>query len=104
MRAAPQQTRLQVLTAWRLGDGEAVYRGTQGWVENLADARAFAKPEDAAAELAAAETDVAARLVVGPYLFEVETRDGRVEALSAREIIRAQGPTVRLDLGKQARA
>ena len=104
MRAAHQQTRSQVLTAWRLGDGEAVYRGTQGWVENLADARAIAKPEDAEAELASAEADVAARLVVGPYLFEVETFGGTVQALSAREIIRAQGPTVRPDLGKQARA
>ncbi|MEL0150564.1 MAG: DUF2849 domain-containing protein [Parvibaculales bacterium] len=42
--------------------------------------------------------------VLEPYLFEV-LEAGRVyKPASVRETIRAAGPTVRLDLGKQAEA
>jgi hypothetical protein len=41
---------------------------------------------------------VARNVVVSPYLFEV--KDGR--PVTEREIIRAAGPSVRQDVGKQA--
>ena len=36
------------------------------------------------------------------YLFDVRLVRGRVEPVKERELIRAMGPTVRPDLGKQA--
>ncbi|HRE61119.1 MAG TPA: DUF2849 domain-containing protein [Micropepsaceae bacterium] len=92
----------QILTAWRLDDGEAVYRGAGGWVRALEDATPFTGIEAAKAALEAAEADVAARVIVGPYLFDAAVERGVIRPLSARELIRAKGPTVRLDLGKQA--
>ena len=42
--------------------------------------------------------------VLEPYLFEaIEDEAVGFRPVSVREIIRAKGPTVRLDLGKQAR-
>jgi hypothetical protein len=42
--------------------------------------------------------------VLEPYLFEVLQDGAHFKPASVREIIRAAGPTVRLDLGKQADA
>jgi hypothetical protein len=69
----------------------------------LKDAQIF--PEDGAAKaaLAAAEAFVRDRIVVNPYLFDVRVDGAGVRPVEEREIIRAAGPTVRLDLGKQAR-
>ena len=41
-------------------------------------------------------------MVVGPYLMDVAAENGVPRPISNREVIRARGPTVRLDLGKQA--
>jgi len=40
--------------------------------------------------------------VTGTYLFDAERRDGHVFASHIKERIRSLGPTVRVDLGKQA--
>jgi hypothetical protein len=40
--------------------------------------------------------------VVDAYLVDVEAEHGTVRALHHREAIRAAGPTIRRDLGKQA--
>ena len=40
--------------------------------------------------------------VVGAYLIEIEPGKGAIGQERLKETIRAQGPTVRLDLGKQA--
>ena len=40
--------------------------------------------------------------VIDPYLIEVTLDGAAPRPVSNREAIRAQGPTVRLDLGKQA--
>ena len=40
--------------------------------------------------------------VIGASLIEVEDRDGVLTPIKMREAIRAKGPTVRKDLGKQA--
>src|SRR3546814_7979404 len=63
----------------------------------LNESRASDDKSDLEAMLAKAADDVAARLVVGPYAFEVVEIDGILQPLSAREIIRAAGPTVRSD-------
>ena len=99
MAAAPA---LQVLTANRLADGEVVYWRAGAWVEGFGEAEIFAAKDAADAALKAAAQSVADRVVVNPYLFAVKDESGKVRPIEEREIIRAAGPTVRTDLGKQA--
>ena len=91
-----------MLTANRLVDGDVLYWKSGRWVLALADGEVFAEPAAAEAALAAAQKDVAANIVVAPYLFDVKVADGRIRPVKEREIIRAAGPTIRTDTGKQA--
>lgn len=87
-----------MLTANRLRDGEVVWwRGGQ-WVEAYADGEIFADAAAADAALEAAKDFVKRNIVVNPYLFDVR-EDG--SPVKEREIIRAAGPSVRRDMGKQ---
>lgn len=88
----------QMLTANRLIDGTVLYWKAGGWVETLAGAEVFADAASADAALGAAKDFVTRNHVVNPYLFEV--KDGK--PVKEREIIRAAGPSVRKDVGKQA--
>jgi hypothetical protein len=94
---------LKVLTANRLSDGVAVWYGqTSIWVERVEDAYAV-EAGDAAAKL---EQVAAAALSSGHYcdvvVIDVENSVSGLRPVKLRERIRAQGPTVRRDLGKQA--
>ena len=74
------------------------------WVEWFTEADVADGTEAAEALLARAMPDDFEAHVLEPYLFEV-LEAGRVyKPASVRETIRAAGPTVRLDLGKQAEA
>lgn len=91
------------ISANRLRDGVVVFLGRSGWVERLGDAERF--PDKAAAEAALearARADEKRNLLVEPTAFELRVTNGLVEAAHIREAIRAKGPTVRPDLGKQA--
>jgi hypothetical protein len=91
------------ISANRLRDGVVVFLGPSGWVERLADAERF--PDKAAADAALdarARADEKRNLLVEPTAFELREVGGRIEAAHIREAIRAKGPTVRPDLGKQA--
>ena len=94
---------VKVLTANRLIDGEAVWFGSGQWLESL-QGSAVADSEDAVRALEGiAERDVAANLIVDVALIDV-VREGRhLHPIRLRERIRAAGPTIRPDLGKQAR-
>ncbi len=94
-------TQIQVVTANRLVDGAVVYLSARGgWSERLADSALWRTQEDAEIALKASEKDVAARLVVGPYLFEIAETPAGIQALSARERIRAdRQPTFAPDVG-----
>jgi hypothetical protein len=94
---------VQALTANRLRDGEVVYWHGGEWVAGLPEADLFQDKTAAAAALEAAGEAVKARLVVNPYLFDVRADGAKIQPVEEREIIRAAGPTVRRDLGKQAR-
>ncbi|MGE0723387.1 MAG: DUF2849 domain-containing protein [Alphaproteobacteria bacterium] len=83
------------VTANRLADGAVVFRAGDGSWSAAIDAAAIAAAP-AEALLAAAEADARAALVVGPYLIEVERRDGRIVPALFRERIRAAGPTIDL--------
>ena len=94
---------LKVVTANRLDDGEVVYlTATGAWSEWLEDGAATETPDGEAALLSVAQRAVETRLVVGPYAMAVTRVQGRLRPTSQREIIRARGPSVRPDLGKQA--
>ena len=88
----------QALTANRLIDGLVLYWKDGGWTESYPEADQFDSKAAADAALIAAKDFVARNVVVSPYLFE--KRAG--QPVKEREIIRAAGPTVRADLGKQS--
>ena len=92
----------QILTANRLRDGEVVYWSGRQWVTALSEAQVFQDDPAAKAALKAADASVQDRTVVNPYLFDVRREAGALRPVKEREIIRAAGPTVRLDLGKQS--
>ena len=92
----------QVLTASRLVDGDVVYWRSGRWTEALTEADVFASEAEAAAALVQAQRFVADNVVVNAYLFDVREAPGGVRPLKEREIIRALGPSVRRDIGKQA--
>ena len=90
-------------TANNLLDGEVVWLGRNGgWVKSIDEARVFGTEEEraiGAAEAARADAD---NLVVEPYEIDLNLDEGRIAPAKFRERIRAAGPTMRLDLGKQA--
>ena len=93
----------KVITGNRLNDGVVVYLDAAGsWSERLTEARVADDEASAAAILRLAEHPEQAVRVVDPFLIEVVMEDGILRAESKREAIRATGPTVRRDLGKQA--
>ncbi|QCO10084.1 DUF2849 domain-containing protein [Azospirillum brasilense] len=103
---------LKAITANRLRDGEVIFLAPGpdlgpdlGWVERLDGAALF---EDAAAAdtaLAAAKAKAEGeQFAVDVYAFELRVVDGQRVPVKTRERIRALGPTVRIDLGKQAAA
>jgi hypothetical protein len=93
---------LQVLTANRLRGGEVTYWRGGDWVGDLADADVLAHEAAAKRALESAARFVRERVVVNPYLFAVIRDEAGVHPLEERELIRAAGPTIRRDLGKQA--
>jgi hypothetical protein len=93
----------QLVTANRLRDGIAVFMTRAGdWSEVIDEAVLALEPQAAAALEARAKEDERKTLVTGAYLIDAERLNGRVRAAHIRERMRAMGPTVRLDLGKQA--
>ncbi len=93
----------EVITANRLLDGDVVYMTADlSWSDRFTDAHVIAPEDDMTPFLDKGAADIAARLVVDVYAFPVTLDGGVPQPISARETIRAAGPTIRLDLGKQA--
>jgi hypothetical protein len=93
----------QIMTANRLADGDVVFLTRSGeWALAIDNAVLAQEPQAVAALETRARQDEKANQVTGAYLFDAERVEGRIRASHIRERIRAQGPTVRLDLGKQA--
>jgi sulfite reductase (NADPH) hemoprotein beta-component len=91
--------KLSVVTASRLRDGTILWLGAgPAWRERFADAQGFdAEALDMALQFGARE--VATQRVIGVYAVDVEQRADGMCPLSARERIRAEGPSVRPELG-----
>jgi hypothetical protein len=93
----------QVVTANRLTDGIVVYLGPGGsWVEYLSQAAVFDDKTSIEAALAAGQDSVVANLVVDVFAFDVTATAKGPQASHIRDRIRAMGPTVHPDHGKQA--
>jgi hypothetical protein len=93
----------QIITANRLVDGVVLFMDAAGgWSEDFARAAIYADAAETKAALVHAAEAVAASLLVDPYGVDVELRNGHYTPKALREAIRASGPTVRRDLGKQA--
>jgi len=92
-----------VIAASRLADGVFVFQTADGsWSEDFNRGAVRTDADAAKAALARAKEDEERNLVVEPYAVAVEIRNGHVVPKALREAIRAAGPTVRRDLGKQA--
>jgi len=96
---------MKVVTANRLLDGEVVWLGAdKNWVGDLSRAQILETKDDLAAAMVTAGQAIADRQVVEAYDVDVVLEDGRLTPKRLRERIRAAGPTILPDLGKQARA
>src|SRR5579863_4134418 len=92
-----------VITANRLADGVVVFLSGDGsWSEDFNRAAVMGDAQATAGALARAREDEANNLVVDAYAVPVEERNGHLAPKALREAIRAAGPTIRRDLGKQA--
>jgi hypothetical protein len=93
----------EMITANRLADGLVVFLDAEGeWSEDFHRGAILADPAAREEALARAAASAAANEVVDPYPIELELRAGHLAPRALRERIRASGPTVRADLGKQA--
>ncbi|OHV86722.1 DUF2849 domain-containing protein [Mesorhizobium sp. ORS 3428] len=93
---------MKVLTANRLSDGIAVWYANGGWAETVGNAelahdKAGEDRLEAIGAAAAANNEV-----LDVNLIDVTVVNGVVEPVRLREKIRAAGPTIRTDVGKQA--
>jgi hypothetical protein len=92
-----------VITSNRLVDGVVVFQSADGsWSEDFNRAAVLADAQATADALTRAKRDEANNVVVDAYAVPVEERNGHFAPKALREAIRAAGPTIRRDLGKQA--
>jgi Protein of unknown function (DUF2849) len=85
----------KVICANRLADGIVVYAGHDGsWAERLSQAKIFASKAEAETGLFVAQDDAKRNLVVEPVVVEVTEDASGLRAVTLREAIRAQGPTI----------
>lgn len=93
----------QVVIANRLTDGRVVFLAQgDAWASSVNDAQVEEVGAAADALLAAAMRLEAKQQVIGSELIDVEVEGADVRPTKPREAIRANGPTSRRDLGKQA--
>ena len=91
-----------VLIANDLLSGAIVYRTADGWSPKVNEARVAEDDAEAEALMAEGKAAEADNAVVAAELIPVTAEAGAVTPNRLREVIRAQGPTVRPDLGYQA--
>ncbi len=95
----------QILFANDLRDGEVLFLGASGWARDHRLASIARDSLEAQALEARGKADIAANRVVDVYLADVMIdADGAPTPLHYREKMRINGPSVRRDLGKQARS
>ena len=93
----------QLVVANRLTDGVVVYLTTEGeWSKSIEHGHVADNEADAGALLDIAARAARHQFVVDPYLIETMEDGGKRRPTRLRERIRATGPTVQLNLNRQA--
>ena len=94
---------LYVVTANELLSGDVVFRNANGgWSPGIDASRVLDTQDQGFVELAEAQKDERANIVIAPVLIEVMVENGAIRPVHIRERIRALGPTVRPDLARTA--
>jgi sulfite reductase (NADPH) hemoprotein beta-component len=97
-----EPTTLWIVTANFTEDGAVAWRRSDGtWARAFADA-GVVDSEANAKELATTATQREQREITDAYVVPVRALEGAVELQSARERIRANGPTIRIRRPDQA--
>jgi hypothetical protein len=92
-----------VITGSLTDEGTVAYlRADSTWATTLAEAHAFESEEQAEAKLA--EVKVHESVITEPYVFAAERAGDATKPISAREILRAEGPSTRIRRPDQAGA
>lgn len=91
---AAQGTHFAISAVFTDTGAPAYLRPDGQWSTDLQQARTIEGERERGALLAAAQRQE--RTVCDPYFFGVAVRSGVIDPLSARERIRAQGPTTRV--------
>jgi hypothetical protein len=92
-----------IVIANRLTDGLVVFLGENGhWVDFVDQSRLASSEEEGGQLMETAKRAESNQEVIDPNLIEVRKEGIHVTPVRSREAIRAQGPTIRRDLGKQA--
>ena len=91
---------MKVLTANDLETGEVLFWNRGQWAIGFNDGERFDGDDAAAPALAAAEAQP--KVVVAPYLIDVEQIEGHWAPIAYRERLRALGPSNHPQHGKQA--
>jgi hypothetical protein len=95
---------MKILAANRLRDGQAVWFSAElGWAETIAAADIAREKADEERLALIGQAGKQDNEIVDPELIDVEIVGGAIRPLRLRERIRAAGPTIRPDLGIQAR-
>lgn len=90
---------LRGVTGNRLADGEVMFWNRGEWRERFAEIELYDDPAQADAALLAAQAQV--KVIVDPYIIDVRFDDGVPVPIAYRERVRALGPTIHPDMGKQ---
>jgi hypothetical protein len=86
-----------VISASFIGSGAPAYLTAQGgWSRDLQAAVLLATEAERDASLARALEHEQEKVVCDPYFFDVRLEGTKVDPISTREHIRAEGPTVRI--------
>ena len=94
---------MKLLAANRLIDGVAVWLGPDGtWVEDITKAEIVRDKEGEAKLEKLGQEAVAKNIVLDIELIDVEIVNGALRPLRLRERIRAMGPSIHPEIGKQA--
>jgi sulfite reductase (NADPH) hemoprotein beta-component len=91
---------MNLVTGHDLKTGVVIYLdAAKAWTHNLSEAAVFSDEES---QVVLAEAKAQATSVTNVYLVEADGPGQPSKRVAMREFIRGRGPTVRLDLGKQA--
>ncbi len=93
----------KILISSNLLTGEVMFMGENGWIATHPHAKIARTEEEQAALNEIGLKSMAANEVVDAYLIDITLDEHNIpQPMHYRELMRTKGPSIRLDLGKQA--